>query len=140
MKPRDTVYAAERGLLLQSPGWSAQIERAFQAICLLAMLLPLLLLLVLIGKAFADGWPRLSWGFLTSYPSRRPEAAGLLPALVGSIYLMGLTALIAIPLGIGAAIYLEEYSSRGRITSFIEINISNLAVGFYLSIYNYCWS
>jgi phosphate transport system permease protein len=91
------------------------------------MLLPLLLLLVLIGKALADGWPRLNWGFLTSYPSRRPEIAGLLPALVGSIYLMGLTALIAIPLGIGAALYLEEYAPRGRVTSLIEINIANLA-------------
>jgi phosphate transport system permease protein len=114
-------------LLFEPPGRSADVERAFQAICLLALLLPLLLLLVLMGKALADGWPRLSWGFLTSYPSRRPEAAGLLAALVGSIYLMGLTGLIAIPLGLGAAIYLEEYASRGRITSLIEINISNLA-------------
>ncbi len=113
--------------LYRSSRRSADAEKVFQAICLLAMVLPLLLLLVLIGKALADGWPRLSWGFLTSYPSRRPETAGLLPALVGSIYLMGLTALIAIPLGIGAALYLEEYAPRGRVTSLIEINIANLA-------------
>jgi phosphate transport system permease protein len=94
---------------------------------MLAMLLPLLLLVILIGKALADGWPRLDWAFLTGYPSRRPEAAGLLPALVGSVYLMCLTAAIAIPLGVGAAIYLEEYASRSWITSFIGINISNLA-------------
>jgi phosphate transport system permease protein len=102
-------------------------ERAFKAICLLAMLLPLLLLVVLIGQAFADGLPRLRWDFLTSYPSRKPEEAGLLPALVGSIYLMGLTTLIAIPLGVGAAIYLEEYAKPNWVTSIIEINISNLA-------------
>jgi phosphate transport system permease protein len=102
-------------------------EKAFKAICLLAMLLPLLLLVILIGKAFADGLPRLGWDFFTGYPSRKPEEAGLLPALVGSIYLMGLTALIAIPLGVGAAIYLEEYAKPGKITSLIEINISNLA-------------
>ena len=127
MKPQQTAPAAEHRSLYRSSGRSADAEKAFQAICLLAMLLPLLLLLVLIGKALADGWPRLSWGFLTSYPSRRPETAGLLPALVGSIYLMGLTALIAIPLGIGAALYLEEYAPRGRLTSLIEINIANLA-------------
>jgi phosphate transport system permease protein len=102
-------------------------ERAFKAICLLAMLLPLLLLIVLIGKAFADGLPRLRWDFLTSYPSRKPEDAGLLPSLVGSIYLMGLTTLIAIPLGVGAAVYLEEYARPNWVTSIIEINISNLA-------------
>jgi phosphate transport system permease protein len=91
------------------------------------MLLPLLLLIVLIGKAFVDGLPRLRWDFLTSYPSRKPEDAGLLPSLVGSIYLMGLTTLIAIPLGVGAAIYLEEYARPNWATSIIEINISNLA-------------
>lgn len=127
MKAPDTARKPENRSLYRPLGRSADVERAFQAICLLALLLPLLLLLVLIGTALVDGWPRLTWGFLTSYPSRRPEAAGLLPALVGSIYLMGLTGLIAIPLGIGAALYLEEYAPRGRITSLIEINISNLA-------------
>ena len=127
MKAPKTEHAVRRRLLTKSSGWSADAERAFQAICILAMLLPLLLLLVLLGKALVDGWPRLDWAFLTGYPSRKPEEAGLLPALVGSIYLMGLTAVIAIPLGVGAAIYLEEYASQGWITSLIEINISNLA-------------
>jgi len=102
-------------------------ERAFQAICLLALLLPLLLLLVLIGQALAGGWDRLTWGFLTSYPSRFPEQAGILPALAGSACLMLLTAALAIPIGAGAAIYLEEYARPGRLTWFIEVNISNLA-------------
>jgi len=102
-------------------------ERAFKAICVLALVLPLLLLLVLLVDAVRDGWPRLGWGFLTNYPSRKPEIAGILPALAGSACLMGLTAAIAVPLGIGAAIYLEEYARPSRLTALIELNISNLA-------------
>lgn len=102
-------------------------ERAFKAICLLAIGLPLLLLLALFGGALVQAWPRLGWDFLTSYPSRSPDLAGILPALAGSAYLMVLTAAMAIPVGLGAAIYLEEYARPGRITSLIEVNISNLA-------------
>lgn len=102
-------------------------EKAFRAICLLALGLPLLLLFVLLADALLDAWPRLGWDFLTGYPSRKPALAGILPALVGSLYLMLLTALIAIPVGVGAAIYLEEYARPGRLTSLIELNISNLA-------------
>ncbi len=102
-------------------------ERTFRAICLLALLLPLLLLATVIVDAVADGAARLGWGFLTSFPSRHADKAGFLPALVGSGALMVLTAAIAIPLGIGAAVYLEEYAKRGRMTALIEMNISNLA-------------
>jgi phosphate transport system permease protein len=108
------------------PGCRAA-ERAFRAICVLALVLPLLLLAVLLVDAVRDGWPRLSWSFLTSYPSRKPEEAGILPALVGSACLMGLTAVLALPLGVGAAVYLEEYARPSRLTSLIELNISNLA-------------
>lgn len=102
-------------------------EQAFRAICLLAIALPLLLLFALFAGALVDAWPRLSWEFLTAYPSRRPENAGILPALVGSAYLMLLTAAMAIPVGLGAALYLEEYARPGKFTALIEINISNLA-------------
>lgn len=104
-----------------------RVEMAFRAICVLAITLPLLLLIVLFGGALLEAWPRLSWDFITGYPSRRPETAGILPALVGSACLMLLTAVLAIPVGLGAAIYLEEYAKPGRITSLIELNISNLA-------------
>lgn len=103
------------------------IEKAFKAIGIVSLILPLSLLLLLLIDAAADGLPRLSWSFLTSFPSRFPGKAGILSALVGSVYLIGLTALITVPLGIGAALYLEEYAKKNRITSFIEINISNLA-------------
>lgn len=102
-------------------------EQAFRAICLLAIALPLLLLVALFAGALVDAWPRLGWDFVTSYPSRRPAEAGILPALVGSAYLMLLTAAMAIPVGVGAALYLEEYARPGRFTALIEINISNLA-------------
>jgi phosphate transport system permease protein len=69
----------------------------------------------------------LSWSFFTSYPSRRPEEAGILAALAGSAFVISLTAAIAIPLGVAAAIYLEEYGGKGRLARLIEINIANLA-------------
>jgi len=74
-----------------------------------------------------DGLPRLSWQFLTSFPSRFAEKAGIYSALVGSAYLMVLIGIFSIPLGIGAAIYLEEYAPNNRFTRFIELNIANLA-------------
>ena len=94
---------------------------------LLVMLLALVALSALIYDVLHDGLGRLSWAFLTSYPSRPRRGAGIFTALVGSVYVIGLTALIAIPLGIGAAIHLEEYGGRGRLSRIIEINIANLA-------------
>lgn len=102
-------------------------EEVFRAICLLALALPLALLAVLFVTVLRDGAARLSWDFITSYPSRHAAAAGILPALVGSAWLMGLTAIMAIPVGVGAALYLEEYAPQGRLTSAIELNISTLA-------------
>ena len=90
-------------------------------------LLALIALGSLIFDVARDGFGRLSWAFLTSYPSRRAEHAGILPALAGSLFVISLTALIAIPLGVSAAIYLEEYGGRGRVARLIEINIANLA-------------
>ncbi len=94
---------------------------------LLAMLLGLVALGALLYDIARDGLGRLSWQFITSYPSRRAEQAGILPALIGSIYVIGITTLIAVPLGVGAALHLEEYGVRGRLSRIIEINISNLA-------------
>ncbi|MET0340163.1 MAG: phosphate ABC transporter permease PstA [Polyangiales bacterium] len=102
-------------------------QKLFVALSIFAVCLPLVLLLVLFGKLVVDGLPRLSWEFLTSYPSRRAVTAGILPAAVGTLYLIALTALMALPIGVGAAVYLEEYGKRSRLASFIEVNISNLA-------------
>ena len=102
-------------------------DRLLASFGLLCTLLALAALGALIFDVARDGLSRLSWQFLTSYPSRRPAEAGILAALGGSVFVIGLTALIAIPLGVSAAIYLEEYGGRGRVARLIEINISNLA-------------
>ena len=102
-------------------------EAVFAALGLLATCVGVVVLAVLIVDVLTDGLPRLSWQFLTSYPSRRPEDAGILAALVGSIWVLALTALFAFPIGVGAAVYLEEYSARTRLEQLIEVNIANLA-------------
>ena len=101
--------------------------RLFELAGLAATCVGLVVLAVLVVDVFGDGLPRLSWEFLTSYPSRKPEDAGILAALVGSLWLLVLTALLAFPIGVGAAIYLEEYSIQSRLQRLIEINIANLA-------------
>jgi phosphate transport system permease protein len=102
-------------------------DQLLQASGLFVMVIALGTLATLLFDVFADGAGRLSWQFLTSLPSRRASQAGLATALVGSIYVILLTAIIAVPIGIGAAIYLEEYGARGRMARLIEINIANLA-------------
>jgi phosphate transport system permease protein len=99
----------------------------FEPLAFIATLFGLLVLGLLVWDVFRDGLPRLSWDFLTRFPSRKPQEAGILSALVGSIWLMVLTALISFPIGVGAAIYLEEYAPDNRLTRLIEINIANLA-------------
>lgn len=102
-------------------------ERIFLALAWFALLLTLSVLLAILSKLFADGLTRINFQFLTSFPSRRPEDAGILSAWVGTIYVMVLTAAIALPLGVGAAIYLEEFASRNWFARLVELNINNLA-------------
>jgi phosphate transport system permease protein len=103
------------------------VERCFFALCASAIIIPLGMLFLLLWDVGRDALPRLDWQFLTSFPSRKAEQAGILPAVVGSLYLILLTTVIALPLGVGAAVYLEEYAKKGRLSSLIEINIANLA-------------
>jgi phosphate transport system permease protein len=93
----------------------------------LSTLLGLVVLGALIYDVVADGAGRLSWQFLTSHTSRRASEAGIYAALLGSMTVIGLTAAIAIPVGVAAAVHLEEYGGRGRLSRLIEINIANLA-------------
>lgn len=104
-----------------------QVGRIFAILCWLAVALALIVLLVLLIDVFIDGLPRLDWGLLTNFPSRRPAQAGLKSALVGSIWLMVLTSIITFPLGVGAAIFLEEFAVDSWFAKVIEININNLA-------------
>jgi len=103
------------------------LDRLFTPICIIATLFGILMLGTLLYSVFVNGLPWLDWQYLTSYPSRIPERAGILPALVGSIWLLLLTAIIAIPIGVGTAIYMEEYAPRNVITKILQINIYNLA-------------
>ncbi|MFC5366885.1 phosphate ABC transporter permease PstA [Salinirubrum litoreum] len=92
-------------------------------------LLGVLLLLVTLD-AFAVFRPEPAWldfGFLTSAPSRFPDRAGIYPALLGSIYMALLLSVLTFPIGVGAAIYLEEYARESRLTRLIQLNIANLA-------------
>lgn len=102
-------------------------EAAFQLTALFLITVSLILVLTLIIDVAVTGIPRLSWDFLTSFPSRFAHKAGVYSALVGSIYLMLLTGLFSVPIGVGAAIYLEEYAKKNKFTRFIELNIANLA-------------
>jgi phosphate transport system permease protein len=102
-------------------------ERLFHVGCWLAILLPLTMLVVLVADVAIDGLGRLDWDFIKGFPSRRAHRAGIWPALWGTLWLVGLTALLAIPIGVGAAVYLEEYGGNRRLANFIELNIANLA-------------
>lgn len=103
-------------------------ERLFAALCLAAILFGIILLFVLLGSILSRGASRIDWSFFTSYPSSNAGRAGIKSALFGTLWVIALTAMIAVPLGIAAAIYLEEFTIRkNRITQFIQINIANLA-------------
>ncbi len=99
----------------------------FYTIFLLSVCVGIIGLAVLLFDVLTKGIPWLSWHFITDYPSRHPEEAGLFSALMGTVWLMVMTALFTVPVGVGAAIYLEEYAPRNFFTRFIEINVANLA-------------
>ena len=104
-----------------------QADLLFQAVSMLTLVIALAALATLVYDIFSDGAARLSWTFLNTFPSRNAEQAGVYHALMGSIWVIGLTAALALPMGVAAAIYLEEYGTRSRVARFIELNIANLA-------------
>ncbi len=87
----------------------------------------LVLLVVFIGDILIDGLLRIDWEFITNLPSRKPEKSGIYTALMGSIWILFFTTIIAFPMGVAAGIYLEEYSKKNKLAGLLEINISNLA-------------
>ena len=111
-------------------GGQILLDAVFAWLLFVGTLLAALVLFVLLLQIFDTGWDRLAAdpvGFLTNFVSRLPRRAGIKAALVGSVYLMGLVALISFPIGLGAALYLEELAPRGRLANFVEANIANLA-------------
>jgi phosphate transport system permease protein len=99
----------------------------FRATGLLVLLLALAALGALVVVVVSDGAGRLSWDFITSFSSRRASQAGIWHALTGSIFVIAVTAALAVPIGVAAAIYLEEYAGRNRLSRMVELNITNLA-------------
>lgn len=96
-------------------------------VLLSATMLAVLALVVLLWYIFQRGWDWLSWGLLTNPPSRKPEKAGLGIAISGTLWIISLTLLVAFPMGVASAIYLEEYAPKNHWTRILQINISNLA-------------
>lgn len=102
-------------------------DKLFQVWGIACTFIGLFLLCIFIGNILIDGLTRIDWQFLTSLPSRKPEKAGIWTAMMGSIWILFLTASIAFPLGVAAGIYLEEYGNKSWMSNLLEINISNLA-------------
>ncbi len=117
------------GLLAAPPNLRRRhlAARAFKTVCMLLTWFCLVLLAVLLVHATREGLPWLDAQFLTEFPSRFPERAGIKSALYGTLWLISFTALFSIPIGVAAAIYLEEYARPSRINTMIEVSIANLA-------------
>ena len=96
-------------------------------ILIITLVIALTGLIALLAEVLIKGLPWVSKNLIVNYPSRHPEQAGLLSALMGTVWVMACTATISIPIGIGAAVYLEEYAPKNWFTKLIEVNISNLA-------------
>ncbi len=117
-----TLEEIRRGL-----SWRKQLDKLFIAIGMALLFGCLAILAILFFDLVRDGSSRFGWDFFTSFPSRKAENAGILSAAVGTILIMLVTALMALPVGVAAAIYLEEYAPKNWFTGIIEINVTNLA-------------
>jgi len=112
-----------RALIVKHKRW----DLIFALIGVLALMIGILTFVALFVDMAIKGVPRLSLDFFSNFPSRRPGEAGILSAWVGSMLVMLVTAVVAVPLGVASGIYLEEYARKNIVTDIIEINITNLA-------------
>jgi phosphate transport system permease protein len=117
-----TLEEIRRGL-----AWRKQLDKIYVLVGLAVLFGCLAVLAILFFDLVRDGASRFGWDFFTSFPSRKAENAGILSAAVGTSLIMFVTALVALPVGVAAAIYLEEYAPKNWFTSVIEINVTNLA-------------
>ncbi|MBN4059314.1 phosphate ABC transporter permease PstA [Dehalococcoides mccartyi] len=107
--------------------WRLWRDRIFLFGFVMAVVIGILGLMALLFDVLIDGLPYLNWNFLSSYASRKPLESGILAPLAGTVWIVGLTALFTIPIGVGTAIYLEEFAKKNRMNRLIELNIANLA-------------
>lgn len=103
------------------------VNSIFHLLFFACTLVGIIFLFLLLGQVIKEGGKWLSIRFLTSFPSRFPAKAGIKSSIIGSIWLMSFTALFAFPLGVGTAIYLEEYAKKNRFNKILQLNIANLA-------------
>lgn len=107
--------------------WRKNLDKLFVVLGLVVLLVCLGVLALLFFDLVRDGASRFGWDFLTQFPSRKAERAGILSAGVGTVMIMFVTAVVALPVGVAAAIYLEEYAAKNWFSGIIEINVTNLA-------------
>lgn len=112
---------------MSNANWNRLKDNTFKYVGLFCTFIGLFVLAIFIIDILIKGVGRIDWDFLSGLPARKAEKAGILPALAGTLWVMIITAIIAIPLGVAAGIYLEEYGKKSRIASLLEININNLA-------------
>jgi phosphate transport system permease protein len=126
--PRDLALATD-GRIEPSPRLVRRklVGTIFAVLFLLAIIFAVAALVVLLWTIVSRGWEWLRWDLITNPPSRKPEKAGLNPALFGTIWIISLTALVAFPVGVAAALYLEEYAAKSWLTRMLQVNIANLA-------------
>jgi phosphate transport system permease protein len=103
------------------------IDTAFKYVGIFFTLFGIAILFVFILNILIDGLTRIDWDFITNLPSRRASKAGILTAWTGTAWILVLTSVIAIPMGVAAGIYLQEYGKKNRLASIVELNIANLA-------------
>jgi phosphate transport system permease protein len=123
MSAESAKIQAIRELIAKHKRW----DMIFAVIGVIALMIGVLTFAALFIDMTIKGVGRLDWNFFTSFPSRRAENAGILSAWVGSMLVMLVTAIVAVPLGVASGVYLEEYAGKNWLTDVIEINITNLA-------------
>lgn len=102
-------------------------SRLFSILCLAATWSSAIILVILLSAVFYKAWGSFDWQFLTSYDSRRAAQAGIFAGLIGTTWMIFFTILFSVPVGVGAAVYLEEYAKDNWISRLIRVNLSNLA-------------
>lgn len=117
----------DKDLVHKNMGSRLVINNVVKSIFFMATLSALVVLAVLLYRVFTQGIGYIDWSFFTNYASRNPEEAGIKAAIVGTLWLMAVTAPVSLILGVGTAIYLEEYAKQNKITKFFQTNIANLA-------------
>lgn len=133
MAPSQSDFLPAQPVVAKTPKFAATLpqryafDRLFQIVAWVATAIAIVVLAWLLVDIFSQGWGRLDSQFLTSFPSRRAQNAGIVGALAGTFWVMIIVALVSFPVGVGAGLYLEEFAQDSWVTRLIEINISNLA-------------